>query len=185
MTISRPMLSRRQWCGMVGLLCAPTMADDATEALIRMLPALQHFPDYLFTEETAQAVAEGKRRLACPDFAEIKAALNAYRKEFIYEPRPAIAPPPEPARKGPTQAEMEAVAASVAEALRGIAQSHAERVAKEAELGRPQTPLLRDVQAQGQALGDLRRARFADLVQRGKMRPEEVPEAYRPGESRS
>jgi hypothetical protein len=157
---SRPMLSRRQWCGMVGLLCAPTIADDATEALIRMLPALQHFPDYLFTPETAQAVAEGPRRLACPDFAEIKTALNAYRKEFIHEPYPALsAPNPALPDTGPnmTAEQREAV----------LKDFGAKWAAMKAESlppgGEPKPAPLRDVTLKGDALRQARAAAGIDI----------------------
>jgi hypothetical protein len=77
----------------------------------------------------------------------------------------------------PTESEMAAVTRSVAEALRVIAESKAEQEALTPN-HRPDAPL-RDVSASGQALGDLRRARFADLVARGRMLPDEVPAGYR------
>lgn len=132
MQYSTPALSRRQWCGMVGLLCAPTLADDATAALIRMLPALNHFPDYLFTEDTAKAVASAERRLACPAWDEISKVLNAYRKEFIHEPRQALpAPAPPPGREPPTEDELQAVS----EILASWKRETAERRIAEAEGG--------------------------------------------------
>jgi len=179
MNYSRPSLTRREWCGLLATLCAPGMEASATQALWNMLPAFQHFPDYLFTPETAQAVAMGPRRLATPAFDEISNALNAYRKTFVHEPRRAIAPPPEPARKSPTQVELEAVAASVAEALRVIAEAVG---AANRPDGQPPEPL-RDVSFSGQALGEQRRARFADLLQRRMIRLDEIPEAYRPSKS--
>jgi hypothetical protein len=171
MNVSHPLPTRRQWCALVATLCAPGMEAAAAQSLWNMLPALQHFPEYLFTAETAQAVAMHPRRLATPAFDEISKALNAYRKEFIYEPRPAIAPPSEPPRKTPTEEELEKVRAAV---LAFTAQRTAQEWLKN-ERPAPIHPL---------QLADLRRARFADLLQRGMIRPDEIPEAYRPGESR-
>jgi hypothetical protein len=108
MNYSRPSLTRREWCALLATLCAPGMEASATQSLWNMLPALQHFPDYLFTPETAQAVALAPRRLATPAFDEISKAINAYRKEFVYEPKPALpAPEPEPAETGPHLSEQQ------------------------------------------------------------------------------
>lgn len=121
-----PSTGRREWCGLVAMLCAPGMQGVATEALVQMIPALAHFPDYLFTADTAREVAtrrhaadprdrQAKRDVGrVPAFDEIARALNAYRKAYVHEPRPALPAPPEPERRGPTEAEQAAVAAIMA-----------------------------------------------------------------------
>lgn len=123
------MMHRRDWCGLVAALCAPGMVADATESLWIMLPALQHFPDTCFTPDSAQQVAtrdyatpelrpnqpvQEKRSVGpIPAFDEISRALNAYRKTYVYEPRPALPAPSEPDWRPPTQDEIDAVTATL------------------------------------------------------------------------
>lgn len=188
-SMSTPTINRRQWCGLVAALCAPGFAANATEALWNMLPALGHFPDYLFTPESAQEVASRKHAIAprqpyeasekrsvsqVPAWDEITRALNAYRQQYVHEPRPALPAPAEPERKTPSQEEAEAVTRSVAQALQVIAEEGARMRDDTAMHLRP-----RAATASGEGLHQLRKQRFADLVAAGKMQPHEVPEHYR------
>lgn len=156
-------MNRRQWCALVATLCAPGMVESASASLAAMLPALQHFPEYLFTEETAKAVAMGPRKLACPAWDEITRALNAYRREFVYEPpRRSLPAPSQPEREPPTDSEIEAVSRSVAAALSAIAEERAKLPPEPKPVS-----TLPDVSFSGQRLGELRRQRFAELQSRG------------------
>ena len=159
MNYSTPTLTRRDWCALVATLCAPGMEANATQSLWNMLPAFRHFPDFLFTPDTARDVALAPRRLAIPAFDEISKALNDYRRTYIHEPRPAL-PAPEPVQPetGPrlTPEQREAV-------LRDFAVKNV-LAARERRMGTPfgERPL-RDVTMKGDVLRKSRAARGCNV----------------------
>lgn len=153
-------MNRREWCGNVAKLVSPSFPEDATAALLDMLPAFRHMPDTLFCEATVIEVARVKRRQTIPAFDEITAVLNEYRRTFVFEPpvRPRLdAPEPERPDTGPNLCDEEREA--VLAAFR--AKMHASWAETHAGLGEFRPPVfdlpLRDVTLKGEAL---RRARL-------------------------
>lgn len=165
-------MTRREWCTKLAMLVSPSFPVEATEALHRMLPAMQHLPDGLFNERSLMRVASVKRRQSVPAWDELIGALDEYRRTFLPDPTLRLASRPNadlPAGRLPPGPEEVAIVTEMLTSWR------AEQIAREAERpkGQESRPL-RDVTLKGRALAASRRARGCPVPVPGYEREDAV-----------
>ena len=105
--------AQRRWMAELAALTYPQDPATATKALMVYLPPLvADFPPSAWCNASMLAVAQAKRRMAIPGYDEVHAALSVWWREN--RPYPVALPAPcEPERTPPTQAEIDAVRATL------------------------------------------------------------------------
>lgn len=85
-SMSSSEVGRRKWLAALGPLLNPLYGVEATQAMVRYLPALRDMPDHLFCDESLRLVATERYRQAVPSLGEMRRQLEIYHRLNATEP---------------------------------------------------------------------------------------------------